>query len=129
MLIKETIHHLFFDCVIARRAWELVSEALGVQTGKDFESVAKLWICNKKVFHCEHCYFSCLLEYLETKNSDLLPGCCLTRNAYDRELNLADVEMLESVDPSENGGWLPQCNLFAGASSLETGADQTEPAL
>jgi hypothetical protein len=33
---------------VARRAWELVSQAIGVQVGSDFESIAKLWLCNKK---------------------------------------------------------------------------------
>jgi hypothetical protein len=33
--------------VIARRAWELVSQVIGVQTGSDFESIAKMWLCNK----------------------------------------------------------------------------------
>jgi hypothetical protein len=45
---RESIHQLFFDCVVARRAWELVSQAIGVQVGSDFESIAKLWLCNKK---------------------------------------------------------------------------------
>jgi hypothetical protein len=45
---KEFIHHLFFDCVMARRISELVSQAIGVQTGLDFESIAKLWLCNKR---------------------------------------------------------------------------------
>jgi hypothetical protein len=47
---RGSIHHLFFDCVIAKRAYELVSQAMGVQTCKDFESVAKLWIYNKKFY-------------------------------------------------------------------------------
>jgi predicted GNAT superfamily acetyltransferase len=46
---RESIHHLFLECVVARRAWELVSQAIGVQTGSDFESIAKLWLCNKKL--------------------------------------------------------------------------------
>jgi hypothetical protein len=33
--------------VVARRAWELVSQVIGVQTGSDFESIAKMWLCNK----------------------------------------------------------------------------------
>jgi hypothetical protein len=44
---RESIHHLFFECVVARKAWELVSQVIGVQTGSDFESIAKLWLCNK----------------------------------------------------------------------------------
>jgi hypothetical protein len=40
----------FFDCVIVKRTWELVSQAIGVHIVKDLESVAKLWICNKKCY-------------------------------------------------------------------------------
>jgi hypothetical protein len=28
--------------------WEEVSQMMGVQMGKDFESLAKLWLCNKR---------------------------------------------------------------------------------
>jgi hypothetical protein len=45
---KESIHHLFFSYVVSNRAWEVVSQVIGVQTGWDFESVAQLWLCNKK---------------------------------------------------------------------------------
>jgi hypothetical protein len=45
---KESIHHLFFDCVVARRMWDLVSQVIDVQIGSNFESMAKLWLCNKK---------------------------------------------------------------------------------
>jgi hypothetical protein len=47
---RESIQHLFFDCVIVKRTWELVSQAIGVHIVKDLESVAKLWICNKKCY-------------------------------------------------------------------------------
>jgi hypothetical protein len=44
----ESVHHLFFECVIARQIWIGVSEVIGVQIGQDIESVAKRWLCNKK---------------------------------------------------------------------------------
>ena len=44
----ETCSHLFFDCVVSRQIWPLVSNHFGVDTGADFESVARLWIANKK---------------------------------------------------------------------------------
>lgn len=44
----ETCSHLFFDCVVSRQIWPLVSNHFGVDTGTDFESVARLWIANKK---------------------------------------------------------------------------------
>jgi hypothetical protein len=34
--------------VVARRIWELVYQGIGVRVGSDFESMAKLWLCNKK---------------------------------------------------------------------------------
>jgi hypothetical protein len=40
--------HLFYDCIVARRAWQLISENLDVQVGVSYESVARLWLCNKK---------------------------------------------------------------------------------
>jgi hypothetical protein len=45
---KETIDHLFFECVVAKQSWLIVSEIVGFSIGMDYESVAKRWLCNKK---------------------------------------------------------------------------------
>jgi hypothetical protein len=45
---KETIAHLFFDCIVAKRAWTVISRIIGMQVGESYESIAKLWLCNKK---------------------------------------------------------------------------------
>jgi hypothetical protein len=45
---KEFVHHLFFECVVARQAWQLVSKVAGFSVGADYESMARLWLCNKK---------------------------------------------------------------------------------
>jgi hypothetical protein len=45
---EESISHLFFDCVVARNAWKVLSAILGIEAGNIFESRAKLWLCNKK---------------------------------------------------------------------------------
>jgi hypothetical protein len=42
------VHHLFFECVVGKQAWILVSEVAGFDLGANYESIAKLWICNKK---------------------------------------------------------------------------------
>jgi hypothetical protein len=34
----ELVHHLFFDCVVARQTCDLISEVIGFQIGQDFES-------------------------------------------------------------------------------------------
>jgi hypothetical protein len=45
---REYMNHLFFECVVTKRAYKIVSEALKVNVGSDYEFVAKLWLCNKK---------------------------------------------------------------------------------
>jgi hypothetical protein len=44
----ESVHHLFFGCVVARQVWLVVSEVAGFELGINYESIAKLWLCNKK---------------------------------------------------------------------------------
>jgi hypothetical protein len=34
--------------VIVKSAWEVVNEATGCRVGEDYESIVKLWLCNKK---------------------------------------------------------------------------------
>jgi len=47
---KETIHHVFFDCVVARQCWKVVSDSLGVEIGVDLTNIETYWLSNKK--HC-----------------------------------------------------------------------------
>jgi hypothetical protein len=49
---KESISHLFFHCCVAKNVWESVSVWLTRTVGTDFESVASLWIANKKFMVC-----------------------------------------------------------------------------
>jgi hypothetical protein len=44
----ESINHMFFDCVVARQVWRLVSELIGFKIGLNYESMVKCWLCNKK---------------------------------------------------------------------------------
>jgi hypothetical protein len=68
----------FFDCVVVRRAWEMISQLIGVKTGDTFESVARLWLYNKKIWCHKYYYFSSLLESLEAKECYLCPdNSCL----------------------------------------------------
>src|SRR3954469_6233403 len=43
----ETVHHLFFDCIVAKNIWKTVSSFLGKQIGNNFESVSKFWLSEK----------------------------------------------------------------------------------
>lgn len=46
----ETVHHLFFGCVVAQQIWVGLAEIDGTDGFRDFESVARFWISDKK--HC-----------------------------------------------------------------------------
>ena len=43
---NESAHHLFFDCVVLRQIWSMISEYLGVNID-DNTSVAAMWLSNK----------------------------------------------------------------------------------
>lgn len=44
----ESISHLFFDCIVAVNVWKAVAEVVDVNISSDYESVARLWVANKK---------------------------------------------------------------------------------
>ena len=45
---RESIVHLFFECCMAINLWSMISELLGQILGKDFESIARFWVSNKR---------------------------------------------------------------------------------
>lgn len=45
---KESIAHFFFECCVAVDVLNLMSEVLELDIRKDYESVGKYWIANKK---------------------------------------------------------------------------------
>jgi hypothetical protein len=51
----ESVNHLFFSCGVAKCAWEALSEVMKIRIGLDFESVAKLWMQNKKYTFVNMC--------------------------------------------------------------------------
>jgi hypothetical protein len=49
-LISEVVlSHLFFDRAVARQVWVLIAEIFGFEVGSCYESMAKCWLCNKKI--------------------------------------------------------------------------------
>jgi hypothetical protein len=48
----ESIFHLFFECAVAQRAWGVISLVFGVKVENDYASIAKMWLCNKKLEVC-----------------------------------------------------------------------------
>jgi hypothetical protein len=47
---KESIVHLFFECVVSKAIWSYVCEFLGFSTGPDYISVASKWLHEKKFY-------------------------------------------------------------------------------
>jgi hypothetical protein len=47
---KENIHHLFFDCVVAKNIWEYVREFLDLDIGSDYIPVASRWLHKEKYY-------------------------------------------------------------------------------
>ena len=45
---EESIQHLFFDCIVAKNVWRVVSGFFNTPLGSDYTSVARFWIANKK---------------------------------------------------------------------------------
>jgi hypothetical protein len=43
----ETVHHLFFDCVVAKQMWLEIFACVDLNNGSCFESIGKLWFSNK----------------------------------------------------------------------------------
>ena len=44
----ETVHHLFFECVVAKVCWAYLVDIFDIDLGFDFESVARWWVSNSK---------------------------------------------------------------------------------
>jgi hypothetical protein len=86
---KESICHLFFGCVVAKRAWNIASNTLEMDTGTDYESIARLWLCNKKYGIV---IVTSAMWSLETKKFYDLPGCCLDRHEIAMADGRADAE-------------------------------------
>jgi hypothetical protein len=45
---SETINHLFFDCIVAREIWQIISKFFAIPLGTDYLSIARFWLSNKK---------------------------------------------------------------------------------
>ena len=45
---KETSQHLFFDCVVAKRCWVLISEIIEVSAGENMVNIGKFWLSSKR---------------------------------------------------------------------------------
>lgn len=44
---KESIHHLFFECVVSQALWNTVAQYFDKPLGQSYESIASFCIANK----------------------------------------------------------------------------------
>jgi hypothetical protein len=77
----------------------MISQLTRVKTGDNFESVARLWLCNKK-YGVINTITSAVCWSLEAKECYLFPGCCLARDENALAKSSLDVKMLEALDPA-----------------------------
>jgi hypothetical protein len=67
---KESIHHLFFECVDAKVVWSHVFEFLAFDIGADYMSVAAKWLQK------ENCYCVTIIS------ATVMRGIWLIRNNF-----------------------------------------------
>lgn len=48
-LCKESVQHLFFECIVAKNIWNTLNLFFGRNLGSDFISIASLWVAGKKL--------------------------------------------------------------------------------
>ena len=44
----ETVHHLFFECVVAKQIWNDVSDSFGFSSPNDMNELSSFWNLNNK---------------------------------------------------------------------------------
>jgi hypothetical protein len=65
----ESVHHLFFDCYVAKNMWQQFSEISGKVIGADFESVASMWLCAKRFKTINICTTAVLWTLWKVRNA------------------------------------------------------------
>jgi hypothetical protein len=67
-LETESVHHLFFGCCIAKLMWSHLPDMSNRIIGADFESVAGLWLCEKKFKALNICSSAILWSLWKMRN-------------------------------------------------------------
>jgi hypothetical protein len=75
----KSVCHLFFECCAARLFWQTMSEVVGFNLGADFESVARLLICEKKHRIANVCTSAALWVLWKLRNELCFQVVCWTR--------------------------------------------------
>jgi hypothetical protein len=112
---NETVSHLFFECCMAKAFWHIISEITNVDLGSDFESVAKLWIIQKRLGVTNVCTASAFWSLWKLRNNLCVQGIGWT--GMDKLLRRCARMMRE---------W-KMLNKVEDAQKLEVWASELEP--
>jgi hypothetical protein len=121
----ESVTHLFFECCVAKIAWSTVSGLLGVSLGENFESVARLWLANKRHELTNVNSSSVIWSIWKLRNEICFQGVLWTRM---RRLLMMVVRMTRRWVPmlkKELGGQV-EAGKSPGGRSITTAADRVE---
>lgn len=65
----ESVHHLLFECAVATKLWNIISDIIGFSCGQDFLSIAKLRLSNKNFVAIIVNYICCPIGLWKLRNS------------------------------------------------------------
>jgi hypothetical protein len=122
---KESVHHLFFDCVVARQAWLMVSEMAGFSLGGDYESIAKLWLCTKKFGVINTVSSAVCWALWKLRNATCFQDVAWRNMKQVWNLVLSMLRCCRRA--SEDGRWFRRRAHFSGEAGHEANADRTCP--
>jgi hypothetical protein len=71
---NETVNHIFFECCVSCQLWKNINEVLCVKVGHDFESVANLWLSDKKLKLVNVCTTTVLWSLWESRSDMIFQG-------------------------------------------------------
>jgi hypothetical protein len=65
----ESVNHSLFECAVATKLWNIISDIIGFSCGQDFLSIAKLWLSNKNFVAIIVNYICCPIGLWKLRNS------------------------------------------------------------
>jgi hypothetical protein len=65
----ESVSHLFYECCVATRIWEVVAEIVELPLVVDFEAMARWWIRGKKYNSVNVIYTAVLWSLWKLRNN------------------------------------------------------------
>lgn len=71
---NETVHHLFFDCAVAKQMWAYMSEVFDREIGNDFLSIGQMWLSNRRYLVCNMFCAAALWGLWKLRNSVCFQG-------------------------------------------------------